>query len=98
MSIRTQSAYLHLIDVRDGDEFADEVEAPEIEQEGYLFGKRMLDDLEEIDEPGAASACPFSGLVKGVSAVSVASGEGEASAVTQADGKETADASTKDPA
>ncbi|KAF2970270.1 hypothetical protein GQX73_g3297 [Xylaria multiplex] len=80
--------YLHLIDVRDGDEFADEAEAPEIEQEGYLFGKRMLEDLEEeADDLGSASACPFSGLAKGVSVVSIESGEGEKSTAIQADGK-----------
>ncbi|KAI0535228.1 Protoglobin-domain-containing protein [Xylaria digitata] len=74
--------------VRDGEEFADEAEAPEIEQEGYLFGKRMLEDLEEeADDLGSASACPFSGLAKGVSAVDIASGEGEKSTAIQADGK-----------
>ncbi|KAI0425272.1 Protoglobin-domain-containing protein [Xylaria sp. FL1042] len=81
--------------VRDGDEFADEAEAPEIEREGYLFGKRMLDDLEEEDESGTTSACPFSGLAKGVSAVSLENGEGDASTDTQADEEEAAGSSTK---
>ncbi|KAJ8119935.1 hypothetical protein ONZ43_g3223 [Nemania bipapillata] len=66
-------------DVRDGDEFADEAEAPDIEEEGYLFGKRVLDDLEE-EEGGESSesACPFSGLTKGMGAVSIGKGESEA--------------------
>ncbi|KAI1276580.1 Protoglobin-domain-containing protein [Xylaria sp. FL0933] len=81
------------IHVRDGDEFADEAEAPEIEREGYLFGKRMLDDLEEEDEIGATSACPFSGLAKGVSAVNLSNGEGVASTVAQAEEKEAAGSS-----
>lgn len=76
-----------MIDVRDGDEFADEAEAPEIEREGYLFGKRMLDDLEEEEETTAGSACPFSGLTKGVSAVKITSGENEASTPAEGDGK-----------
>ncbi|KAI0410577.1 Protoglobin-domain-containing protein [Xylaria grammica] len=72
--------------VRDGDEFVDEAEAPEIEREGYLFGKRMLDDLEEeAEDIGSASACPFSGLAQGVSAASVTSGENEEPTVTQSD-------------
>ncbi|KAK6078041.1 hypothetical protein SCUP234_06415 [Seiridium cupressi] len=48
--------------VRDGDEFADEMEHPEIEKEGYLNGKKILADIEEA--PGlapAAGVCPFSG-------------------------------------
>ncbi|KAI1757801.1 Protoglobin-domain-containing protein [Xylaria castorea] len=74
--------------VRDGDEFADEAEAPDIEEEGYLFGKRMLDDLEEEAAGlGSESACPFSGLAKGIDAVNVASEESDEATVTQADGK-----------
>ncbi|KAI1828249.1 Protoglobin-domain-containing protein [Xylaria intraflava] len=54
--------YVH-IDVRDGDEFADETKAPKIEGEGYLFGKMVLPDIEEdAAGPSTASACPFSGL------------------------------------
>ncbi|KAI1763272.1 Protoglobin-domain-containing protein [Hypoxylon sp. FL1150] len=46
--------------VRDGDEFAEEMEKQEIEAEGFLHGKKMLDDIEE----GLPSSptCPFSGL------------------------------------
>ncbi|KAI1778433.1 Protoglobin-domain-containing protein [Hypoxylon cercidicola] len=46
--------------VRDGDEFAEETEKPDIEPEGYLHGKKILDDIEE----GLPSSptCPFSGL------------------------------------
>ncbi|KAI0866963.1 Protoglobin-domain-containing protein [Xylaria cubensis] len=74
--------------VRDGDEFADEAEAPDIEEEGYLFGKRVLEDLEEeAADLGSGSACPFSGLAKGISTVNVASGEGDEATVTQADEK-----------
>ncbi|KAI8952034.1 Protoglobin-domain-containing protein [Xylaria longipes] len=83
--------------VRDGDEFADEAEAPDVEEEGYLFGKRMLDDLEEeAADVGSASACPFSGLSRGMSEVSIASGESEAT-VTQADETPAAQASTQSP-
>ncbi|KAI0528088.1 Protoglobin-domain-containing protein [Xylaria bambusicola] len=86
------------LDVRDGDEFADEAEAPEIEREGYLFGKRMLDDLEEEDEAGATSACPFSGLAKGVSKVSISNENGEASTLPEDDEKASESVSTKDAA
>lgn len=82
--------------VRDGDEFADEAEAPEIEGEGYLFGKRILDDIEEGEtDLGAESACPFSGLAKGMSTVSVASDGGGESTVAQADEKVVAQTSTQ---
>ncbi|KAI1081426.1 Protoglobin-domain-containing protein [Whalleya microplaca] len=51
--------------VRDGDEYADEMEKPEIETEGYLHGKRILADIEEgpsdLTTPGT---CPFSGISK----------------------------------
>ncbi|KAI0402625.1 Protoglobin-domain-containing protein [Xylaria palmicola] len=81
--------------VRDGDEFADEAEAPDVEEEGYLFGKRMLDDLEEEGaEVGAESACPFAGLAKGMGAVSVASGEADEA---QADGEKTPHVSAEVP-
>ncbi|RWA08736.1 hypothetical protein EKO27_g6363 [Xylaria grammica] len=81
-----KTACSHQTDVRDGDEFIDEAEAPEIEREGYLFGKRMLDDLEEeAEDIGSASACPFSGLAQGVSAASVTSEENEEPTVTQSD-------------
>ncbi|KAI0486874.1 Protoglobin-domain-containing protein [Xylaria cf. heliscus] len=89
----SKTTCLPLIDVRDGDEFADEVDAPDIEEEGYLFGKRMLEDLEEeAADLGSESACPFSGLAKGMSAVSVSNGDHEAAA-TQADGKPATQAS-----
>lgn len=46
--------------VRDGDEFAEEMEKQEVEAEGFLHGKRILEDIEE----GLPSSptCPFSGL------------------------------------
>jgi hypothetical protein len=53
-----------------------------------LFGKKILDDLEEEEEtadPDTSSGCPFSGLAKGKSAVSIANGEnGESQAVEAA--------------
>ncbi|KAI1196593.1 Protoglobin-domain-containing protein [Nemania serpens] len=72
--------------VRDGDEFADEVEAPEVEEEGYLFGKKILDDIdEEGTRLGSESVCPFSGLSKGMASMSVADGKSEDSGVVQGD-------------
>ncbi|KAI0880242.1 Protoglobin-domain-containing protein [Annulohypoxylon maeteangense] len=46
--------------VRDGDEFAEEMEKQQVEPEGFLHGKKILDDIEE----GLPSSptCPFSGL------------------------------------
>ncbi|ORY62110.1 Protoglobin-domain-containing protein [Pseudomassariella vexata] len=53
--------------VRDGDEFAEEMAAPRVEAEGYLYGKKVLDELE--DEPGlvqrpksSPGVCPFTGV------------------------------------
>ncbi|KAI1133013.1 Protoglobin-domain-containing protein [Nemania abortiva] len=84
--------------VRDGEEFADEAEAPEVEQEGYLFGKKMLDDLEEeAADVSSESGCPFSGLAKGMGAVSIASGEKEESEASQAGEKVAAPTSTPTP-
>ncbi|KAF3025708.1 hypothetical protein E8E14_014185 [Neopestalotiopsis sp. 37M] len=54
--------------VRDGEEFRDEMEQPEIEKEGYLNGKKILADIE--DAPGrldgaktavGGGVCPFTG-------------------------------------
>ncbi|KAI1338785.1 Protoglobin-domain-containing protein [Xylariaceae sp. FL0016] len=57
--------------VRDGDEYNQEGEAPEIEREGYLNGRRILDDVdEEIDETRGGNSCPFSGLSQGMAAAS----------------------------
>ncbi|XDG03938.1 hypothetical protein ABKA04_003553 [Annulohypoxylon sp. FPYF3050] len=46
--------------VRDGDEYADEMEKQQLEPEGFLHGKKILEDIEE----GLPSSptCPFSGL------------------------------------
>ncbi|KAI1486684.1 Protoglobin-domain-containing protein [Biscogniauxia mediterranea] len=78
--------------VRDGDEYAAESEKPDVEPEGYLFGKKILDDLDEDGNPkeaaegagaGAAGTCPFSGLTAGMGGVSLGSGaaaDGEAEA------------------
>ncbi|KAL7622861.1 hypothetical protein AAE478_006540 [Parahypoxylon ruwenzoriense] len=46
--------------VRDGDEFVEEMEKQNIEPEGFLHGKKILDDIEE-GVPSSPS-CPFSGL------------------------------------
>lgn len=63
--------------VRDGDEFAADMERPEFEQEGYLDGQKVLDDIEETEveargedrdagatprTPRSPSTCPFSGI------------------------------------
>ncbi|KAI0594161.1 Protoglobin-domain-containing protein [Biscogniauxia sp. FL1348] len=84
--------------VRDGDEYADESEKPEVEREGYLFGKKILDDLDEEGNPKAeaagagtgAGACPFSGLTAGMGSVSLgngaANGEPETEAAEQTNG------------
>jgi len=53
--------------VRDGDEFEEERLVPEIEPEGYLHGKKILQDRSEsgsdIEESAtAAGSCPFKSL------------------------------------
>lgn len=57
--------------VRDGDEFAADMEKPEFEQEGYLDGKRILEDIDVEDQkdgdatpktPKSPTTCPFSGI------------------------------------
>lgn len=63
--------------VRDGCEYANHEEAV-IEEEGYLHGKKVLDDLSSTDEEEEISTptkipatCPFSGIVAGVADVSL---------------------------
>lgn len=46
--------------VRDGDEFAQDMEQHEIEQEGYMDGHKVLEDIDEVEESPAT--CPFSGV------------------------------------
>lgn len=58
--------------VRDGEEFAEDVEQPEFEKEGYLDGRKVLDDIEEAEgredpdatpkSPRSPTTCPFSGI------------------------------------
>lgn len=53
--------------VRDGDEFADERLVPELEPEGYLHGKKILNNSSESeseieDSALAAGSCPFKNL------------------------------------
>jgi hypothetical protein len=43
--------------VRDGEEYEEEVLVPEVEAEGYLHGRRVLEDVEESGE-----MCPFANL------------------------------------
>lgn len=52
--------------VRDGDEYKEEMEAPEIEREGYLHGKKILSDSGEsdIEDDPPASSCPFKNLMR----------------------------------
>lgn len=57
--------------VRDGDEFAAEMAHHEYEKEGYLDGRRILDDIDEAGQedqdatpktPRSPGSCPFSGI------------------------------------
>lgn len=57
--------------VRDGDEFAAEMEKPDLEPEGFLDGRRILDDIQEDGKddlaatpktPRSPTTCPFSGI------------------------------------
>ncbi|KAI0095576.1 Protoglobin-domain-containing protein [Nemania sp. FL0031] len=84
--------------VRDGEEFADEAEAPDVEEEGYLFGKRVLDDLEEeAAGVNGESACPFSGLTKGMGSVHIANEGSEDPKAIQTDEKAAVQASPPSP-
>lgn len=58
--------------VRDGEEYAGDMDDPEIEQEGFLHGKRIVDPekLSEEDESDGGG-CPF----KGMAAQTAAAGE-----------------------
>lgn len=59
--------------VRDGEEFTEEKLVPEVEPEGYLHGKKVLNDGNESDgseiEDAArtAGSCPFKGLTMDMS-------------------------------
>lgn len=67
--------------VRDGEEYQDEDKEVVIEEEGYLHGKKVLDDSDEdasSPAPGSpsriprpAGTCPFSGLSKGMDEVKI---------------------------
>ncbi|KAF2491140.1 hypothetical protein BU16DRAFT_530699 [Lophium mytilinum] len=51
--------------VRDGDEFADDMHAPEVEKEGYLHGKKVIHDGSESEseaESETGGGCPFKGM------------------------------------
>jgi hypothetical protein len=62
--------------VRDGDEFAEERLVPEVEPEGYLHGKKILNDSSdesEIEDSAlAAGSCPFKNLASGPPKASMA--------------------------
>lgn len=55
--------------VKDGAEFVKEGEEVVIEKEGYLNGKRILD--EEEDGADVAGVCPFSGVRRGMEGLKV---------------------------
>jgi hypothetical protein len=58
--------------IKDGDEYLEDQEDFEIEEEGYLHGKKVNNDLADSDgEPVSEGACPFSGLSKGVGGMSL---------------------------
>lgn len=68
--------------VRDGEEFAEDMETREIEKEGYLHGKKIIRSESSESESGnestppstaatAPSSCPFSGIVKGMAGLEV---------------------------
>lgn len=69
--------------VRDGEEYGQGTEDVVIEKEGYLHGKKILEDEDvEEEEDGedvgrAPGVCPFSGLAKGVQDVHIDAAKGE---------------------
>ncbi|KAK1991400.1 hypothetical protein LX36DRAFT_348778 [Colletotrichum falcatum] len=80
--------------VRDGAEFAVPGDEPDIEEEGYLHGRKVLEsessDGENGDGTAAAAdggrgACPFSGIAAGVEGLKVG-GEREGAAAQRVDG------------
>ena len=69
--------------VRDGEEYAGEADGVVVEKEGYLRGKKILDedDEEGIDkqekQPRDAGVCPFTGISKGMESLHVHAGEAQ---------------------
>jgi hypothetical protein len=58
--------------VRDGAEFqTGDTEDVVIEKEGYLHGKKVLDEADLDAAPVAPSTCPFSGMSKGMEGLRV---------------------------
>lgn len=64
--------------VRDGEEFADEMEEVMVEREGYLHGKKMIvgegsEESETDGEPTTPSSatCPFTGVTEKLSGLQV---------------------------
>lgn len=72
--------------VRDGDEFADDIEDIVVEREGYLNGKKVIGTSDESDAEstasgstqatgqGSAGVCPFTGVARGVEGLKVSDG------------------------
>ncbi|KAH8668773.1 Protoglobin-domain-containing protein [Xylariales sp. PMI_506] len=72
--------------IRDGEEFKVDDEEIEIEEEGYLHGKKVAFDLDESPAEGSPSSklprpaapagvCPFTGIVAGVEDLKVSEGD-----------------------
>ena len=62
--------------VKDGQEFEDSDEEITVEEEGYLHGKKVLEDLDEDGEEASGAAapagvCPFSGMARGMEGLKV---------------------------
>lgn len=86
--------------VRDGDEFAEQIEDIIIEREGYLHGKKIIGTSDESDVESTTSGstqatgqgappagvCPFTGVQRGMEGLKV----GEGSASSKPSGEEAA--------
>jgi len=57
--------------VRDGEEYVSDNSDIVIEKEGYLNGKKVLDDEELADLPPTSGVCPFTGVSKGMQSLKV---------------------------
>jgi len=60
--------------VRDGDEFEEEIQAPEVERDGYLHGKKILHDGSESESESESTGggCPFKGMMTGTARMNLA--------------------------
>jgi len=59
--------------VRDGDEFEEDMQVPEVEKEGYLHGKKVIHDGSESESEAESTAggCPFKGMTRDVGRMSL---------------------------